>query len=501
MVSKGISITALLVMTIQFFSGQTPAMAVTMGTAFTYQGRFNASGDPATGAYDFQFMLYDAATAGNQVGSTVTKEDLDVNDGYFTTTLDFTATPFDGNARWLQIGVRPGAETGAYTILTPRHELTPTPYALNSHNLGTTDYISKFTSTGLANSVIFESSSGNIGIGNAAPTYKLQVTGGDIKFDGSGSRNVYVTRTSGTNLQLAATSTSQGGYLRTTTSSPLNLGTNATDRIVISNTGNVNVNAGQLYVQQSSGNIGVGTTSPSEKVHVSGGYTAMGIDTTTIPMVIRETDQTLPLGVWRVVTDGGTYRLDRNTAATGDFAAYMTSFMVAANGMTVLVDGNTGIGSTYPVEKLDVNGNVRCVDVIETSDEQLKTDVQPLDGVLDKLDRVRAVSFRWNEKGQSLGASGDTRRIGVLAQEVEQVFPEMVTTPKSATVDEVLRNYPKEGLTPEMQARLQSDAEKTQYKGVSYSQLTAVLLEAVKELDARNKALEQRIQALESKAQ
>ena len=48
------------------------SFAAPMGTAFTYQGRFNASGTPANGAYDFEFRLFDAATAGNQVGSTVT---------------------------------------------------------------------------------------------------------------------------------------------------------------------------------------------------------------------------------------------------------------------------------------------------------------------------------------------------------------------------------------------------------------------------------------------
>ena len=152
-------------------------LAAPMGTAFTYQGRFNAGGSPANGAYDFEFKLFDAATAGNQIGSTVTKADLAVSDGYFTTTLDFGSSRFTGDARWLQIAVRPGAETGSYTTLTPRHELTPTPYAINSDNEGTANYIPKFTSTGMANSVLYESS-GKIGIATTTPASTLDLGAG-----------------------------------------------------------------------------------------------------------------------------------------------------------------------------------------------------------------------------------------------------------------------------------------------------------------------------------
>ena len=130
----------------------------------------------------FEFRLFDAATAGTQVGSTVLKNDLTVGDGYFTTTLDFGSGRFTGDARRLQIAVRPGAETGGYTALTPRHELTPTPYAINSDNEGTTNYIPKFTSTGIVNSVLYESS-GRVGLGTTTPARKLDIsTAGQITF-------------------------------------------------------------------------------------------------------------------------------------------------------------------------------------------------------------------------------------------------------------------------------------------------------------------------------
>ncbi len=99
-----------------------------LGTSFTYQGRLTDGGAPANGLYDLTFALYDDPTAGAQVGGTVTKDDVSVSDGMFTVALDF-GNVFDGTALYLEIGVRPGSDTGAYTTLTPRQPLTAAPYA------------------------------------------------------------------------------------------------------------------------------------------------------------------------------------------------------------------------------------------------------------------------------------------------------------------------------------------------------------------------------------
>jgi len=100
-----------------------------LGTAFTYQGRLNDGGDMANGTYDFEFRLYDADTGGSPIG-TVPVDDKEVTDGLFTVELDFGSGAFTGDARWLEIGVRPGSSTGAYTTLDQRQPLTPAPYAL-----------------------------------------------------------------------------------------------------------------------------------------------------------------------------------------------------------------------------------------------------------------------------------------------------------------------------------------------------------------------------------
>jgi hypothetical protein len=111
------------------------AAALAQGTAFTYQGQLKSSGGVATGQFDFQFSLWDAASGGGQHGSTLTFDGvgtdpapITVTGGLFTVQLDF-GNRFPGAARYLQIAVRPHA-TGSYTTLSPRQQLTPTPYAM-----------------------------------------------------------------------------------------------------------------------------------------------------------------------------------------------------------------------------------------------------------------------------------------------------------------------------------------------------------------------------------
>jgi len=111
--------------------GDTAIQAV-LGTAFTYQGRLNKDGSPISGTCDFQFSLWDALSGGTQIGSTITKYNVAVNNGFFTEQIDFGASAFNGDARWLQIAVRCPAGSGSYTTLSPRQPLTAAPYALYS---------------------------------------------------------------------------------------------------------------------------------------------------------------------------------------------------------------------------------------------------------------------------------------------------------------------------------------------------------------------------------
>ena len=102
------------------------------GTAFTYQGRLTDNGSGPTANYDLRFTLYTSA-AGNVVSAgPVTNSATGVTNGIFTTTLDFGATTFSGAVRWLEIAVRTNG--GTFTNLSPRQQLTSTPYAIRAAN-------------------------------------------------------------------------------------------------------------------------------------------------------------------------------------------------------------------------------------------------------------------------------------------------------------------------------------------------------------------------------
>ena len=132
---KNAKILTILVLAIVIVSWAKVSEAAPLGNAFTYQGHLYDANHVANNLYDFQFKLFDANSAGNKLGTDVNTPEVDVIDGYFTVELDFGSV-FDGNERWLQIGVRPGelGDPNVYTTLSPRQEITPVPYALYALN-------------------------------------------------------------------------------------------------------------------------------------------------------------------------------------------------------------------------------------------------------------------------------------------------------------------------------------------------------------------------------
>ncbi len=108
--------------------------AAAMSTAFTYQGWLMERNRPANDFYDFQFALFDDPNEliGLQVGATFEVNDVDVIDGHFVIGIDFGDVVFDGNDRWLETAVRPGASTNPndFVTLAPRYQIRPVPYAL-----------------------------------------------------------------------------------------------------------------------------------------------------------------------------------------------------------------------------------------------------------------------------------------------------------------------------------------------------------------------------------
>ena len=123
---------ALLILSANRVSAQT--------TEFTYQGKLSDGGNPATGSYDFEFLLYDALAGGSAQGVPVQRLNVTVTNGIFTVQLDF-GNQFNGANRFLDISVK-AAGGGLFTPLTPRQKVTSNPYAIKSLNSSTADGLS-----------------------------------------------------------------------------------------------------------------------------------------------------------------------------------------------------------------------------------------------------------------------------------------------------------------------------------------------------------------------
>jgi hypothetical protein len=108
-----------------------PHSATAQSTGFTYQGRLNDNNQVANGNFDFEFKLFTALTGGTQDGTPREVLNVAVSNGVFTVLVDFGAGAFPGADRFLEIAVRP-AGGGAFTTLTPRQQITLTPYAIKS---------------------------------------------------------------------------------------------------------------------------------------------------------------------------------------------------------------------------------------------------------------------------------------------------------------------------------------------------------------------------------
>lgn len=143
-------------------SGNT-SVSTPLGNGITFQGKLNEADDPANGPFDFQFTLYDAASGGSQVGDTLTLNDVSVINGLFTVQLNFDTSAFQGEARWLEIAVRPGESTARYTLLSPRQMITAVPYALSLQPGAAVN--------GTSGTVILSLSGGAVGLDSSGSLY------------------------------------------------------------------------------------------------------------------------------------------------------------------------------------------------------------------------------------------------------------------------------------------------------------------------------------------
>src|SRR6478752_1282036 len=121
------------------------AISQAQTSIFTYQGKLDDAAAAANGTYQMQFALF--SSGGTQIGSTLTFDGsslpaVQVTNGIFTVQLDFGSSPFTSGAdRYLEISVKHAADPG-YTTLTPRQQLTASPYSIRTLAAGTADALS-----------------------------------------------------------------------------------------------------------------------------------------------------------------------------------------------------------------------------------------------------------------------------------------------------------------------------------------------------------------------
>lgn len=135
--------------------------------------------------------------------------------------------------------------------------------------------------------------------------------------------------------------------------------------------------------------------------------------------------------------------------------------------MIITGAGRVGIGTTSPATLLDVDGSITANNYITDSDARLKKDIEPIDDASSRIESLRGVSFRWRGKDSEDGE--EVKTLGFIAQDVEKVIPNVVKTSQSGM------------------------------KGISYSQITPVLVEAFKEQQAIIKAQKKELEELRTR--
>ena len=209
--------------------------------------------------------------------------------------------------------------------------------------------------------------------------------------------------------------------------------------------------------QNSNGNIGVGTNAPAGRLDVMSNFPGGGPT-----MVVENAD---PNGVVAIdfhsagsfVGNLGMINTDQPTRffilQNSDIPAMPLT--LAENG------GNVGIGTNNPTNILTIRqgaGDAIADGWVTYSSRRWKTNIQPLVGALDKIEQLRGVSFSWTSTGK--------HDIGLIAEEAATVVPEVVAF----------------------------DSASNSAKGIEYSRLTALLIEAVKEQQNEITELRQRLE-------
>jgi len=195
------------------------------------------------------------------------------------------------------------------------------------------------------------------------------------------------------------------------------------------NAGDVPTTTGDVWIK---GNVGIGTTNPNNRLSIGTQANPFGVSDAGDVVVTGGDDSRWAL-----------YKNEDNSA--------IEKIAFETNGDISLLNGNVGIGTTAPGYTLTVNGTAWCTSgAWSGSDLRWKENIAPLANPLEKISRLRGVEFDWKQSELKEHRFPEGRQIGIIAQELEKEFPELVTTDNNG------------------------------YKAIAYDRFAAVLLEAVK---------------------
>jgi hypothetical protein len=338
------------------------------------------------------------------------------------TALGYSANGGNINAYNIEVGgVSPSITNGNATIFFHHHgamanQLRYTSGVLYLEAAGN-GYGSTSTPALQVNGPIYAAvQGGGVGIGTTNPgAYKLYINGGDLCVNrGDGLYG---------NIKLTGHSfvgSADWGNLT------LGAGSNAGNATLFLNTENTT-----KMTILGNGNVGIGTTTPTSKLQVVGNA-AIGQFT------------------------NGTAVID----AFSGYAYYGCNN--ATNGLSIGSTGNIGIGITNSSSyKLYVAGSAYSTGGWSGSDVRWKKNIIPVSSVLSKLMQVTAVNYEW-KTDEYKDLNFDTgKQLGIIAQDVEKVFPELVKTDING------------------------------YKAVAYEKLSVLLLEGMKEQEQKIQQLEE----------
>lgn len=320
---------------------------------------------------------------------------------------------------------------------------------------------------------------GAVGIGTTTPIQALDVLGssGAAATSGSAANGIFRLRPSGTNAILDIGGTGSPAHAWIQSRDAANYSLKYT-----------------LSLNPTGGNVGIGITSPTDSLHVRSAAGSANVK-------IQAPSSNISSLKLIEVTSGSDFGFELEYDGSDDRARLWSRGFVGneAPRMTWTKDGRVGIGTDFPDQPLSVNGNASKTgggSWATFSDARLKKNIQPLQNSLDQLLALQGVSFEYIDPASVNEKSGT--RVGMIAQDVEQVFPDWVSnTPRGfkalsfsgfeALTVEALRDLRTEKDVELAALRSEKDAEINRLQSANESQQ-----KLIEELLRRVEALERK---------